>query len=62
MSSLITPEEEWHHGATIGWYASDLVRLGYIKSLDEWLEFIDVVSDSCMKYFEDKEKENVSTH
>lgn len=62
MSSLITPEEEWHKGHAIGWHASDLYRLGYIKTLEEWEEFIDIVNDTSMKYFEDKEKVNVSTH
>ena len=51
-------ENEWHHGHTIGWYASDLYRLGYIKTLEEWEEFIDVVNDNSMKYFQDKEGES----
>jgi hypothetical protein len=48
---------EWHEGHAIGWYATDLYKLGLIKTEEEWEELIDVMNDTAMQYFQDREKD-----
>jgi hypothetical protein len=45
---------EWHEGNTIGWYATDLVRLNLIQTEEEWEELIDIVNETAMKYFKER--------
>jgi hypothetical protein len=48
---------EWHEGHAIGWYATDLYKLGLIKTEEEWEELIDVMNDTAMQYFQDRGKD-----
>ena len=48
---------EWHYKQAICWFATDLYELGLIKTEEEWEELIDVMNDTAMQYFQDREKD-----
>jgi hypothetical protein len=48
---------EWYEGQAIGWYAIDLYKLGLIKTEEEWEELIDVMNDTAMHYFQERNKD-----
>lgn len=37
------------------WHADDLVKLGFIKSQQDWEKFSKVMSDTAMNYIQDRE-------